>query len=154
MMIAEEDIVRLRIALGRIARQVDRQVAGDGMTRSQLSVLGSVARAKSVRMSELADVEGVNPTMLSRIVGKLEAQGLVLRSQLADDRRGVSVAITADGARLHSRLRRQRTKLFAERLAGLPDEHVAALAHAVPALESLAEAMLAAVRPADALVGR
>jgi DNA-binding MarR family transcriptional regulator len=137
----DDDVNRLRIALGRIARQVDRQVAGDGMTRTQLSVLGTVARAKSLRMSELAEVEGLNPTMLSRIVGKLETTGLVERTQVEDDRRGVTVAITAAGARLHARLKRQRTKLFTERLAELPTDQVGALMSAVPALETFADAM-------------
>ena len=44
----DDDVARLRIALARIARQVDRQVSGDGLTRTQLSVLGTVARLKAV----------------------------------------------------------------------------------------------------------
>lgn len=137
----DDDINRLRIALGRISRMIDRQVAGDGMTRTELSVLGTVARAKSLGMSEVADVEGLNPTMLSRIVGKLETRGLVRRAQGEDDRRAVVVEVTAEGARLHTRLRKQRTKLLGERLEGLPRDQFRALLAAVPALETLADAM-------------
>lgn len=134
---SEEDINRLRIALARISRTVDRKVAGDGMTRTQLSVLGTVSRAARLGMSELAEIEGLNPTMLSRVVGKLEVAGLVLRSPGADDRRAVVVGITSDGRRLHESLRRQRTKLFADRLAKLPGTQRETLLAAIPALESL-----------------
>jgi DNA-binding MarR family transcriptional regulator len=143
-----DEVNRLRVALGRIARMVDRQVAGDGMTRTELSILATIGREKSLRMSELAEIEGLNPTMLSRLVGKLEASGLVRRLPGEDDRRSVVVEITAVGARLQLRLRRERTRLFAERLAELEPEQVSVLLAAVPALESLAEAM----RPA-ALAG-
>jgi DNA-binding MarR family transcriptional regulator len=144
-LVLEDDVNRLRIALARISRLVDRQTAGEGMTRTQLSVLGTIARQRALGISELADLEGLNPTMLSRLVGKLEASGLVQRTPGADDRRSVIVEITSAGARLHTRLRRQRTRLLTERLADLPSTHVAALVDAIPALESLADAM----RPTD-----
>jgi DNA-binding MarR family transcriptional regulator len=137
----DDDVNRLRIALGRISRLVDRQVSGDGLTRTQLAVLGTVARAKSMRMSELAELEGLNPTMLSRVVGKLESLELLRRAPGSDDRRSVVVEITPGGTRLHTKLRKQRTQLFAQRLTELPRAEVTALLGAVPALESLAEAM-------------
>jgi DNA-binding MarR family transcriptional regulator len=143
----DNDVNRLRIALGRIARTVDRQITGDGLTRTQLSILGTLAREKSIGISELAEIEGLNPTMLSRIVGKLEATGLVQRTPSPDDRRSVVVEITPAGARTHAKLRRQRTALFAELLAELPDDEVAALMVALPALESLSERFKSAHRP-------
>ena len=136
---AGEDVDRLRIALGRIARQVDRQVSGDGMTRTQLSVLATIARLGPLGLGELADIEGLNPTMLSRVVGKLEASGLVSRAAAEADRRAVRVQTTAAGRALQQRLRRQRSQLFAARLAGLPGEQTERLRAALPALETLAE---------------
>jgi DNA-binding MarR family transcriptional regulator len=134
-----EDVDRLRIALARIARLVDRQVSGDGMTRTQLSVLGTVARLGPLGISELADIEGLNPTMLSRVLGKLEASGLLSRAATEADRRAIRVQTTPAGRSLHQRLRRQRSQLFAERLTGLPAEQVGQLRAALPALETLAE---------------
>lgn len=136
-----EDISRLRVALARIARLVDRQVSGDGMTRTQLSVLGTAARLGDPGISELAEIEGLNPTMLSRLVGKLEVAGLVRRCPDADDRRAVRVQVTEAGVALHERLREQRTELFADRLEGLSAEHAADLLAALPAIESLADNM-------------
>jgi DNA-binding MarR family transcriptional regulator len=150
-MVLDDDVNRLRISLARISRLVDRQIAGDGMTRTQLSVLGTVARMKSARMSELAEIEGLNPTMLSRVVGKLEAAGVLQRTPGAEDRRSVVVEITASGSRLHARMRRQRTRLLAERLTELPPGQSEALVGAIPALESLADAMrLSGPTPAGA----
>jgi DNA-binding MarR family transcriptional regulator len=134
-----EDVDRLRIALARIARLVDRQVSGDGMTRTQLSVLGTIARLGPVGISELADIEGLNPTMLSRVLGKLEGDGLVSRAASVEDRRAARVQVTPVGRSLHQRLRRQRSQLFAERLTGMPAEQVDRLLAALPALETLAE---------------
>ncbi len=92
-------------------------------------------------MSELAEIEGLNPTMLSRLVGKLEGAGLLRRIPGVDDRRSVVVQITTAGARLHRRLRRERTRLFADRLTILPPGQADALVGAIPALESLADTL-------------
>jgi DNA-binding MarR family transcriptional regulator len=138
---AAGDVDRLRIALGRISRRVDRQ-SGEGMTRTQLSVLGTIARLGPIGVSELAEIEGLNPTMLSRVVGKLEATGLVLRANNPDDRRAVQVQTTPAGRSLQLRLRRQRSQLFTERLAELPAEQAGQLLAALPALESLADQLV------------
>ena len=137
----DDDVNRLRIALGRISRLVDRQVSGDGLTRTQLSTLGTVARERTLGVRELAEVEGLNPTMCSRVVGKLESAGYVRRAQGEDDRREVRVEITAAGSRFHTKLRAQRSRLLAERLAELPAKQRRELLTAVPALEALAAAM-------------
>ena len=134
-----EDVDRLRIALARISRLVDRQVSGDGMTRTQLSVLATVAKLGPLGISELADIEGLNPTMLSRVLGKLESDGLVVRSAAVADRRAVQVSMTQAGRSMHQRLRRQRSQLLAERLTGLPRAQADQLLAALPALETLVE---------------
>ena len=139
----DDDVNRLRIALGKISRSIDRGVSDDGMTRTRLSLLGSVARSGSLGIGELAEIEGLNPTMASRIVGKLEDDGLVRRTQGAADRRAVTVEITAEGTKRWNRLRRRRTDLLTGWLADLPADERTALLHAVPALESLAASMRA-----------
>jgi DNA-binding MarR family transcriptional regulator len=142
--------VRLRGALARIARSIDRQVSGDGLTRTQLSVLGTVARNGPIGMGELAEAEGLNPTMLSRMVGRMESSGLLSRVSDARDGRAVIVHITDDGAALQERLREERTRLFAERLAELPDELADQLIAALPSVEALADYMCSrpSTRPA------
>lgn len=137
-----DDVARLRVALARIARQLDRQSRDDVLTRTQVSALATVARLGPMRISELAEIEGVNPTMLSRIVGKLEDAGLLRRRPDPTDGRAARVEVTDAGADLHERLRAERTRLLAGRLAALPDAHAAELLAALPALESLARQLV------------
>jgi DNA-binding MarR family transcriptional regulator len=132
-----EDVARLRIALARTARWLDRNAAGDGLTRTQLSVLGSTARLGPLGLGELAEIECVNPTMLSRIVGKLVDAGYLRRLTDPTDRRAAQVQVTEAGMQLHRRIRAERTLLLAERLDTLPAPQRRALLAAVPALEAL-----------------
>lgn len=145
----DDDVARLRIALARINRSVDRTASDAGYTRTQLSVLGTLVRLEQAGMGELADAEGLNPTMLSRVVGKLETAGLVTRKADADDRRAVRVRPTAAGRALHLRLRKRRTDLFARQLGALDDPEAERLLAALPALETLAERMLAGARKVE-----
>lgn len=137
----DDDINRLRIALGRISRRVSRTAAEGGLTRSQASLLATVARRGTIGVRELSDAEGLNPTMCSRMLGKLEDAGLLRRTSDPDDKRVVVAHITDTGATLAEDLRIQRTALFAEHLTDLTDPHLDALHAALPALEALAESM-------------
>lgn len=140
-MVADDDIVRLRVALARISRHLDRQARGDALSRTQTSVLGTVIRLGPVRISELADVEGVNPTMLSRIVGKLEDAGLLHRRPDPGDGRAALVEITEEGRAVGLRLRAERTRLLTGRLDAMPADRAEELLAALPALEALAAAL-------------
>lgn len=94
-----------------------------------------------MRISELAVVEHVNPTMLSRIVGALVDEGLLRRTPDPDDRRAGMVEVTAAGRRTHDRLRAERGKVLADGLAELSPADRAVVEAALPALEALVEAL-------------
>jgi DNA-binding MarR family transcriptional regulator len=143
---SEEDVTRLRMALAKISRQLDRQVSSDEMTRTQLSVLASVCSHGPIGASELAEREGLNPTMLSRVLAKLEERGLVKRASDVDDRRVTRVVATAAGTRRQRQLRAERSTLLNEYLASLTDDDAKLLRGALPALQALAESMAAGVR--------
>lgn len=146
-----EQVARLRVALARVARALDRRARGGTLTGTQASVLATAAVRGPVRITELAEIEGVNPTMLSRIVGKLEAAGLLARRPDPQDGRAALVEATAEGVALHARLRAERTRLIAEHLAAVPDPaHTAALLAALPALEALAASLTARPVPSSA----
>jgi DNA-binding MarR family transcriptional regulator len=134
-----EDVTRLRVALARISRLLDRQSRGDSLTGTQASVLATVSRCGPIRLSELADLEGVNPTMLSRIVAKLEDRGLLRRRPDPDDGRAARVESTDAGSAEHLRMRAERAQLLTARLAAMPAARAAELLAALPALESLAD---------------
>jgi DNA-binding MarR family transcriptional regulator len=135
----DEDAAQLRIALRRVSRLIDRQIDGAGLTPTQLSVLGTAAKLGPIGVGELAEEEGLNPTMLSRIVGKLEAAGLLVRVPNPNDGRAVSIELSESGHALQARMRDERTDLFVRRLAALPPTQSKQLFSALPAIEALAE---------------
>jgi DNA-binding MarR family transcriptional regulator len=136
-----ETPARLRAVVGKLSRRVNGSTRGETMTPSQLSVLGSVARQGPLRLSELADLETLNPTMLSRIVANLDDAGLVHRRCDPDDRRAGLVGVTATGRRTYDRLKAQRAKVLLDGLHQLDPRDVAAVEAALPALEHLIEAL-------------
>ena len=129
---------RLRVAVARIDRLLAREVLG-GLTRTQFSVLGVLARQGQQRLSALADREGLNPTMLSRVVGALEKSGWVTRTPDPRDGRAVLVEITAGGRELYTQSQRERSARVQEYLDGLGADDADRLVAALPLLEGVAD---------------
>src|SRR5450432_3632437 len=146
MVIESDDVVRLRAVIGRLSRQLNVSVADVGLSPSQLSVLGSVARRGPFGIGELAEREGINPTMLSRIVGKLDDAGLISRIPHPDDGRAALVEATVAGRTLHQRVQAQRAKLLADRLERLDTFQAATVVAALDALETLSAIDVPAAR--------
>ena len=67
-----ETAARLRTAAGRLARRIRPTRAGADLTLTEATVLATTARNGPVGLSWLAREEGMNPTMLSRVVWRLE----------------------------------------------------------------------------------
>lgn len=133
-----DEIARLRTVLARIGRALDRHSRDAELTRSQVSVLGTVVVRGPIGMGELAAIEGLNPTMLSRMAGKLETTGLLVRDPDPADRRAVRVLATEAGVAEHARQRDERTRLLAAHVDALPGGHAEGLRAALDALEALA----------------
>jgi DNA-binding MarR family transcriptional regulator len=136
---------RLRAAIGKLSRRLRTTSAGAaaGLTPTRISVLFTVARVGPIRLSDLATEEGVNPTMLSRVVADFCDAGLVERVTDPDDGRAALVRITADGRRLCERMRRERTDALNLELDTLSDQERRLLDQAMPVLEKLAEQLKA-----------
>src|SRR5579884_1479238 len=100
-----ETPARLRAIVGNLSRRLAKAARGSGLTQAQLSALGVVARRGPIGLSELADTEGLHPTMLSRVVAALEEQDLLRRQVDPDDRRAALVEVTAAGRRTYDKLR-------------------------------------------------
>jgi len=130
--------VGIRSVIGRLARGLRQAGSQSDLSPSQYEVFGTIARRGDLKLSELAAIEGINPTLLSRIVAKLEADQLVTRTPDADDRRVAHVVPTAKGRRRYEQIRNARTDAVSLAIAGLTDAERRALAAALPVLESLA----------------
>ncbi len=106
----EESSARLRAVIGRLSRRLRPTVAGSGLTPSQISVLFTIVRLGPLGLSELAAIEGLNPTMLSRITAQLCDSGLIRREADPSDRRSANVLSTTAGRRMRERIHRERTR--------------------------------------------
>jgi len=136
-----ETAARLRAVVGKLSRRLNALVRGTGLTPSQLSALGVIARQGPIRLSDLAELESVNPTMLSRVVAALDEAGLVRRRTDPDDRRAGLLEVTANGRRTHDRLRAERGRVLTAGLERLDPNDLAAVEAALPALEALIDAL-------------
>lgn len=133
---------RLRGVIAKLSRQLNSSAAVEGLTPSQASVLGLIAFRGPLRLSELAALEGLNPTMVSRIVGKLDDDRLIRRVKNEDDLRSASVEITEYGVEVHEQIKAERARVVTECLNKLPVQSIEAILAALPALDLLADELI------------
>jgi DNA-binding MarR family transcriptional regulator len=132
---------RLRATIGRLHRHLRPTIASRaaGLTPTRISLLHTIDRLGPIRLSGLAAEEGINPTMLSRIVADLVEGGLIERVGDPQDRRAALVGTTREGRQLIKRMRRERTDVLSLALDRLSRRELQVLEAALPALERLAE---------------
>ena len=143
-----DSVIRLRRVVLGLARRLNAASAGERLTPAQASVLAIVVNRGPLGLAELTEIEGLNPTMLSRVVGKLDSSGLVRRRRDPDDYRAALVEVTPNGEKAWQRISAERTKIISECVVCLSAEQEAALAAALPALpalENLSECLRAAL---------
>ena len=130
----------LRPAVMRLARRL-RQVRADGLdlTPSQLSTMGTLARADDQPIGALAAAERVAAPSMTRVVNALEERGLVVRAPDPDDRRQSLVSLTASGRDLLLLNRRRRSEWLARRIAELDADDREVLRRAVGILERITD---------------
>jgi DNA-binding MarR family transcriptional regulator len=137
----DEGVIRLRGVISRLARELNASSTGEGLTPSQASALSLIVVRGPLGLTELGERERINPTMLSRVIGRLVEMKLITRTPDPADLRSVSVLSTAAGRRVDKKIKARRAAAVSACLALLPAEQVAALTEALPALEALADAM-------------
>lgn len=133
---------RLRVVISLLARQLNASAVGEGLTPAQASVLRTVTGRGRMSLSDLTMVEGLNPTMTSRIVGELDRRGLVRRMPNEHDLRSASVEITDDGRVVSEHIRLARAQVVADSLGRLPTASRRAIVEALPALGELVDALI------------
>jgi DNA-binding MarR family transcriptional regulator len=127
---------RLRLSATRLARRL-RQEAGTGHSPSQLSALAVVHNEGPLTLGALAEHERVAPPTITKVVAKLEAEGLLQRARDASDGRVILVRTTAAGRALVAETRRRKTTWLTERIRGLAPDEQARLADALEVLDRL-----------------
>lgn len=131
-----EMAARLRLSSTRLARRL-RHEAGAGLTPSMLSALAVLDRHGPMTLGALAEHEQVAPPSITKVVHRLEADGLVERTADDADRRVTWVAPSAAGSALVAESRRRKTAWLAGRIQSLDEDGQRRLAAALDVLEEL-----------------
>ena len=125
----------LRIVIGRMIRRL-RAEYRYGPT--QMAVLGRLDREGPLSTSQLANAEHVRPQSMSQTVAELGADGLVIRTQDAQDGRRILVSLSDKGREELEANRVSREGWLAQALADeLTDDERACLARSIDLLERL-----------------
>ncbi|OIJ62637.1 MarR family winged helix-turn-helix transcriptional regulator [Streptomyces mangrovisoli] len=87
--------------------EIDRVLHPHGLGASDFEVLDILAteshrEGEHCRVQNLVGRVHLSQSALSRLIGRLEKEGLVERSVCAEDRRGVWVELTRKGRELHA----------------------------------------------------
>ena len=135
---AEQLAISLRESITRLNRRLRQARAVGDLTFSQLSALTSLQLAGALTPRELADVERVQPPTMTKIVGKLEDRGLVVRTPHPTDRRQVILAATEQGRAVYAQFEKARNEWLALQLAELTPEERDTLERAAQILRQVA----------------
>ena len=102
-------------AVGALERRLEEE---HGLGVSEYEVLERLAEGPKAerRMQELAAAVHLSQSALSRVVGRLEAEGLVVRGMCAEDRRGIYAGLTEAGRARYQAARPTHRKALAEAL--------------------------------------
>lgn len=133
---APEQAGRLRLAITRTARRL-RQEADSPLSPTLLAALGTIANHGPLTPSELARRERVQRPNATKVVTRLEQQGLVLRAGSQADGRSTLISPTDAGHRLLADSRTRKDAYLTRRIEALPVEDRQALARAAALLEQM-----------------
>jgi DNA-binding MarR family transcriptional regulator len=102
----------------RTTAALERRLQHDhGLGVSEYEVLERLAAAgDAVRMQELAEGVHLSQSALSRVVARLETDGLVSRGMCPEDRRGIKACLTDAGRERHEAARPTHREVLAETL--------------------------------------
>jgi len=104
--------------------EFNKRLARFDITRVTWAVLGAVHYDEKSTPSELAAFLRIDRAAITRLLDKLEKQKLITRSRTGEDRRSVSLRLTAKGEALSVELARESEAVNAQFAAGFTPEDV------------------------------
>ncbi len=129
----------LRIAVARTARRL-RQEAGGGLSATMTAALATVDKHGPLTPSELATRERIQRPTATRLIGRLESDGLIVRTQDPADGRSFLITTSGAGRALLRDNRTRKDAYLAHRLRALTPADRETLERAAVLLERLLEA--------------
>jgi DNA-binding MarR family transcriptional regulator/GNAT superfamily N-acetyltransferase len=135
---------------------LDQQLLKSPFSLSEARVLYELANRENPAAKEIGIELGLDPGYLSRIIQKLDDDGLVTRKPLASDRRQYRLGLTAKGRQAFAKVDRSSHDDVAAMLAALPRGDGKRLVEAMAVIERLlgtsrhsSSAILREPRPGD-----
>lgn len=135
-----EVATKLHAAAIRLLRAVRVADAETGVSAPKLSALSVLTFGGPMSLSGLARAEQVTAPTMSKLVGDLEAEGLVAKRADREDKRGVRIEVTAKGRALMEEGRKRRLALLHKRLSKLTRDERAQLGDAAALMLRVSEA--------------
>jgi len=102
----------------------DARVRDRGLTLSRARTLLRITAGQAVNQRELAEDLEIENATLVRLVDGLEAQGLIERREVENDRRAKQVVMTDEGDAMVKLVNQMALDLRKEILAGLNDNDI------------------------------
>jgi DNA-binding MarR family transcriptional regulator len=104
----------------RVTCALEQALAEHELGVSEFEVLERLAGTDkdTRRMQELAEAVHLSQSALSRVVGRLEEDGLVERAMCKEDRRGIFACLTEAGRARYEAARPAHRRVLAETLGG------------------------------------
>jgi DNA-binding MarR family transcriptional regulator len=135
--IAHPDLAgHLRLTIVRTARRL-RQEAGSELSPSLTAALVTVEQHGPLTPSDVAARERVQRPTATRVLARLEEQGLIERMTDPADRRSSLLTATPAGRELLDELRTRKTAFLASRIENLTPEERQTLDRAADILERM-----------------
>jgi DNA-binding MarR family transcriptional regulator len=128
---------RLRRIAAKLNRELNDTASDQGLTPTQAVVLNDIVNREQTTIAELVAFEGLNPTMLSRVVTHLVNEGLVRRIPDPNDGRSALFESTKAGAAISKRIIKARTAMVSTCFNRLQEDEAESIRQALPALEAL-----------------
>jgi DNA-binding MarR family transcriptional regulator len=132
-----DELLPRAVRLGRLLFQ--EGTGSSRVSRAQVSVLRILRDEGPRRISELADAEHVAQPTITKLVVRLEREGLVTRVSDPDDGRAVLVGLTVAGRAQLKQMSAAAARGLTRRLESLDSDERAALEAALPALSKLVD---------------
>ena len=132
------EAVALRVALTRVHRQLRIRIGSD-LTASQASALARIEQADALRLTALAELEGISSATMNKVVDSLVQRGLIERVADPLDRRAHLLQLGSDGNDLLLEIRARNTESLRAAISALNDRERETIRETIPALEHLSE---------------
>ncbi len=110
----------LTAGIGITARAIDQTPDAIDLTLVQWRVLVIASASGGPRVGELAAHLGISVPSASRLVRRIEAQGLLTATRAVDDRRATNITLTEAGRRIVDGVVRRRRELIGQALPAEP----------------------------------